>query len=318
MDKIKLFSTNTNIIRKEIIENNFDYIGSTYDTNKHNTRNNFKNINTNLSIDKFGIVVKTNPTNYIKPNNIIQIDRKELINFKQQFEEDLSIDTNNFLLTGFDFNININTDYEPKAYLSILRILPKYKQIIHPYNEGITFDNNCKRFVVYDKLRQYQHDNYYIPTEYTNSNLLRLELSVKGKMKQTKNLSNISTLQDITQSNNYISAISEFQNIYNKIQKQPIHKFRNMILPKPQLINTTDFALLYYINEIGLNLYFTQLQQERDMNIITYRQMKLRKDKAIELWKVYSTQTTSDTIDLLAEMNSKVNNKVTELKEMAA
>ena len=318
MDKIKLFTTDKNNISKQTLENNFDYIGSTFDVLRHNTRNTFKNTNTNIAIDKFGILVKTNPTNYLKDNNLIQIDRKELIDFKQQFETDLNIDTNNFKLTGFDFNVNISTNYEPKAYFNTIRTLPKYKQIIHPYIEGITFDNNCKRFTLYDKIRQYRHDNDYIPTEYINCNLLRLEMAVKGKMKQTKNLSNIDTLKDLTAPNNYISAINEFENIYTKIHKQPTLKFKNMTLPNPNVINTTDFALLFYINEIGIDTYFTQLQQERDMNIISYRQMKLRRDKAIELWKLYLAQNEKDTIDLLQELNTKVINRITELKELAA
>ena len=318
MDKIKLYTTDKNNIAKKIIDNNFDYIGSSYDTLTNNKRDNFKNVNTNLSIDSFGILVKTNPTNYIKDNNIIQIDRKELIDFKQQFEEDLSLNTDNFLLTGFDYNINIETSFEPKAYFSSIRTLPKYKLEKYPYTDAIIFTNNCKAFTLYDKIKQFKHDNYHIPTEYTNCKILRLEMAVKGKMKQTKNLSNINTLYDITQPNNYISAVTEFQNIYNKIHKQSTVRFKNMTLPNSNIINVTDFALLHYLNEIGINVYFNQLEQEKNMDIITYRQMKLRKDKAIELWKVYSTQTTSNTIDLLEEMNSKVNNKILELKEMAA
>ena len=318
VDKIKLFTTNTNSIAKQVIDNNFEYVGTTYDVLKHNTRNTFKNVNTNIAIDKFGIVVKTNPTNYIKDNNIIQIDRKELITFKELFETDLSINTNNFMLTGCDFNINVLTDYEPKAYFSSIGTLPKYKLEKYPYTDAIIFTNNCKAFRLYDKIRQYRHDNEYIPREYTNSNILRLEMAIKGKMAQTKNLATIKTLQDITQANNYILAITEFQNIYNKIHKQPTVKFKDMKLPNPNTMNVTDFALLFYLNDIGIDVYFTQLQQERDMNIISYRQMKLRKDKAIELWQLYSGQNQGDTIDLLDEMDTKVNNTIYQLKELAA
>ena len=318
MDKIRLFTTDKNNISRQTLDNNFDYVGSTFDVLKHNTRNTFKNTNTNIAIDKYGILVKTNPTNYIKDNNLIQIDRKELIDFKQQFETDLNIDTNNFQLTGFDFNVNISTQYDPKAYLNTIRTLPKYKQIIHPYIEGISFDNNCKRFTFYDKIRQFKAENNFIPTEYANSNILRLEMAVKGKMKQTKNLSSIDTLKDLTTPNNYISAINEFENIYKKIHKQPTLKFKTMTLPNPNIINSTDFALLFYLNEIGIDTYFNQLQQERDMNIISYRQMKLRRDKAIELWNLYLKQNQEDTIDLLQELNTKVSDRITELKALAA
>ena len=316
MDKIRLFTTIKNTIDKKTIDNNFDYTGCNYDSLKHNNKLSYTNKTTNLIIDKYGVHIKTNPTNYLHPNNLVQIKRKELIIFKERFENDLSINTNNFQLTGFDFNVDIATNYTPKTYLTTIRTLPKYRQIIHPYNDGITFANNCKAFILYDKLKQHTRDKNLIPIEYTNSNLLRLELAVKGKMKQTKNLANINTLNELTAPDNYIDAINEFCNIYNRIQKQPILKFDNMILPNPQIMNSTDFALIFYINEIGMQTYLNQLQQEKDMNFLTYRQFKTRKDKALQLWDTYSN-TDNNTNDLLTEMNNKVYQRVNELKELS-
>jgi hypothetical protein len=316
VDKIKLFTTNKSTISKSIIENNFDYTGSNYDTLQHNNKLTYSNQTTNLVIDKYGILIKTNPTNYLLKTNLHQIDRKQLITFTGMFEDEYKINTNSLQLTGFDYNLDITTNYEPKSYLTTVRTLPKYRQIIHPYNEGITFVNNCKGFVFYDKIKQHTRDKNPLPIEYSNINLLRLELAVKGKMKQTKNLANINTLKDLTTPLNYSCAIDEFENIYNKIHKQPILKFENMILPTPQIMNTNDFALIYYINEIGMQTYLNQLQQEKDMNVLTYRQLKTRKDKALQLWETYSNIDTN-TNDLLSEMESKVKNKIFELRANA-
>ena len=317
MDKIKLFTNNKNNITQKIIDNNFNYVGSTYDTLQHNNVLKYSNHTTNISIDKYGVLIKTNPTNYIKPNNLFQIDRKELSMFKEQFESDLSINTDNFRLTGFDFNINVYTQYPPKAYLGTIRTLPKYKKTTYPYSDGITFSNDCKSFVLYDKIKQTVKNHINIPLIHQNNSVLRLELGVKGKMKETKNLSTINTLQDLTTPEKYILAVNEFQNIYNKIHKQPLTKF-NMKIPNPQIISINEFALLFYINEMGMETYLNQLEQEKDMDFITYRQYKSRKDKALQLWQTYSTTTDSDTTDLLTELNQKVKETINNVKELAA
>jgi hypothetical protein len=317
LDKIKLYTTNKSNINKSIISNNFNYCGTTFDSLRHNEKITFTNNTTDIVIDKFGLVLKSNPTKYLKDNNLIQIDRQELRIFKEKFEDDLQINTNNFQLTGFDFNIDICTQYPPKSYLGSIRTLPRYSQTIFPYNEGISFINNCKSFIIYDKLKQMDNSGVNIPMEYGGSNLLRLELAVKGKMKQTKNLSGIRTLDDLTQPDKYILAIKEFENIYYKIHKQPIYKFINMNKPDPSIINTNDFALLYFINELGMAEYINGLTQEKDMGLLTYRQWKTRNDKAFQLWNKYST-TDDDKIDLLAEMNQKVNERIMEIKQQAA
>lgn len=316
MDKIKLYSNNKNIISKATIENNFNYVGNSFDVLQHSTKLNFTNKITDIVIDKYGLLLKSNPTKYLKENNLIQIDRKQLNEFKEKFENDLSINTNDLRLTGFDYNLDIITEYPPKSYLTTIRTLPKYKQIIYPYIEGITFMNACKSFTFYDKIKQMTKDNIIIPQSHFNKNILRLEIGIKGKMKQTNNLKNIDTLKDIIQPDNYLKAIDEFQNIYNKIHKQPLIKFENMTIPNPSIMNTNDFALLYYINEVGMTEYLNQLSQEKDMGCITYRQWKIRKDKALQLWETYSS-TDLNSNDLLDEMNNKVINRIKEMKDLA-
>ena len=152
----------------------------------------------------------------------------------------------------------------------------------------------------------------YIPSEYIGHQLLRLELSVKKKMNQTQNLVSIKTLKDLTDHHKYVFAINEFENIYSKIHKQPTFKYNEMI-PSPHLMDINEFTLIYYINEVGMDNYLDLLQQEKDMGIITYRQLKLRKDKALELWNSYAKEH-SNRCDLLDEMNRKVSDKIREVK----
>ncbi len=318
MDKVKLFSNQKNIISKSIIENNFDFIGSSYDSLKHNTRLNYTNTITNLTIDKYGLTLKTNPTTFIKGNNIEQLCIKELSTFKEQFENQLNINTNNCQLTGFDFNINLLTQYPPVSYLQAFRSLPKYIQSIYPYGKGISYINQCKTFNIYDKLKQLEKQNMIIPQGYNESNLLRMELQVKQKMKQTKELSHINTLQDLLINDNYLSVINQFEKSYNAIHKQPLTRYlnMNMIQPNPNEINSTDFALIYYINEIGMDNYINLLEQEKNINCITYRQFKARKDKALALWNKYANINQNASHDLLNELQLKYNDKIEATKQM--
>ena len=316
MDKIKLFSTQKNIISKSIIDNNFDFIGSTYDTLKHNTRLNYSDKITNLAIDKYGLAIKTNPTTFLKGNNIEQLELKELSTFKEQFEDSLKINTDNCQLTGFDYNINLSTQYPPVSYLQAFRSLPKYTQSIYPYGKGLSYINQCKTFNVYDKIKQLEKQNIIIPSHYLNSNLLRMELQVKQKMKQTKELTNINTLKDLLNNQNYLSVINQFQKTFNNIHKQPLTRYADMVQPNPNEINSTDFALIYYINEIGMDSYINLLEQEKNMKLISYRQYKVRKDKAMNLWYKYSLINKDSSHDLLNELQTKYNDKIEATKQI--
>ena len=86
MDKIKLFSKQKDHLPKQTIDNGFNYVGSSYDYHNDNTKHKYVNDNVGLTIDKFGLQIVTNPTNYLKENNIIQINRSELGEFKEKFE----------------------------------------------------------------------------------------------------------------------------------------------------------------------------------------------------------------------------------------
>lgn len=309
MDKIKLFSKKRNNIPQHIIDNEFDYVGCQYDSLKHNTRRKFKNDRAALCVDKNGFHITTNPTSYLKGHNIYQINRHELQNFKEIFETDLHINTNDFTLTGFDYNINIETDYNVGSYLRSFHLLPKYKKEIYANGSGTTFINRCKTFSIYDKLEQVKKSKGTVPQDCINSNIMRLELGIKSRLNKTLNLAKIHTLQDLINADNYISMIKEFEHIYSKINKQPIYKFLNMTKPNPSIIDTDSFILIYYINEIGLDNYIDSLDQERRMEIISYKQMKTRKDKAIFVWNEYS-KLDDNHFDLFKEMNDKVTSQI--------
>lgn len=316
MDKIKLFSTQKDLLPKKIIDNEFDFIGSSYDYLKHNTRQKYTNHKVGLTIDKYGLQITTNPTSYIKDNNIDQITRQELGDFKGLFESDLHTDTNNFKLTGFDYNVNIKTDYPVASYLRSFNLLPRYKKEIYAKGDGITYVNQCKSFSIYDKVKQMDQSSMTVPINYHNTNIMRLELGVKSRLDKTLNLSKIHTLQDLIVTENYVSMIQEYQHIYNKIHKQPLHRFINMTKPHPSVINTDSFILIHYINETGLENYLNSLEQERFMGVISYKQMKTRKDKAIALWNQYS-ELDSNTCDLFKEMNDKVIGQIQMNRELA-
>ena len=316
MDKIKLFSKQKDHLPKQTIDNGFNYVGSSYDYHNDNTKHKYVNDNVGLTIDKFGLQIVTNPTNYLKENNIIQINRSELGEFKEKFESDLHTNTDNYILSGLDYNLNIKTDYPVSSYLGALNLLPKYKKEIYANGCGITYLNKCKTFSVYDKVKQMKDSSLTVPLEYQSANIMRLELGVKTRLKKSMNLASINSLRDLIATDNYVSVIKEFEHIYNKIHKHPLHRFLNMTKPHHSQMSTDNFAFIYYINEIGLSNYISSLDQERKMGIISYKQMKTRKDKAITLWKQYS-ELENNTCDLFKEMNDKVIGQIQMNRELA-
>lgn len=305
MDKIKLYCKQKDLLPKKIIDNEFKYIGNSYEHFNDNTRHKYVNKHVELTIDKFGLQLVTNPTTYLKNNNIVQINRNELGEFIERFESDLQTNTDNYTLTGFDYNVDIKTDYPVGSYLSSFNLLPRYKKEIYPSGHGITYLNKCKSFTIYDKFKQMEQASISVTSSCSNTNLMRLELGVNSRLNKSVNLSKIGTLRDLVQKDNYISMVDEFEHIYCKIHKQPLHKFTNLTKPHPSVMKTVDFAFIYYINEIGMTSYLNSLNQEMMMNIISKKTRKTRKDKAIKLWNQYSS-LDENVFDLLAEMNDKV------------
>ena len=316
MDKIKLYSPLKYLISQSVLDNEFDKPISYNNPNKHFKRNVYSNNNLNININSLGTTILTNPTIYLKGNNIEQINNTELKEFIGQFENDLKFDSNYFNLVGFDFNRNIYTNYLPKNYLILFRDMPKYDMTNHKGKTGKTFKNDCKEFVLYDKKIEQLKKKIVIPQSYSDKNILRLELRVKEKMKQTKNLQNINKLKDITQSNNYNNIINEYLKMYNKINKQQNNfKIRDLKEIEIPMMDIENEAILYCLNEIGMEGYFNKIEDKVNLNFLTKKQAKARQQKALSIWNEFINYSDNDKYDLLTEINTKVNDSAMALME---
>lgn len=307
MDKIKLFSPIKNIIAPEILENSFTCCYKAYNPVNRFSRTSFTGYNENILIDNtsFGTNIQVNPTSLLRGNNIEQISFTEIKSFIELFEDILQIDSSLLTLTGFDFNANILTDFKPKVYLNLFRLLPKYDKIIHKGKTGITFKNNCKAFTIYDKLKEQEKNNILIPEKFLGQNVLRMELSVNSKMKQTKGLSTINTMKDLTDIENYNNIINQWEMLFNKIYKQstPIKLKR---IAKPPQMDVADYLLLRGLIDMGMDEYFSMIDTEIDSKTISVKQGKLRKVKAFNVWNDFISYRENRKYDLLNEIGLKV------------
>lgn len=294
MDQIKLFTKDRHIITDHIINQDFTIIGSNQNYLTDSFTRKYKNDKGVLmDIGKFGTYITINPTTYELGSNIEQLSRQQLITFIENFEHDLNIDSNDFSVTGFDFNQNITTSFPPKNYLSIFRNLPHYDKTIYKDNEGVTFSNKCTSFTIYDKLKQSD-------IKYNDKYIMRLELGIQRKMEHNNNLTNIETLKDLTDVNNYNGIVDQWAKTYQRINKQSIYKVSNMV--KPHNVKLKDWIIITYINDNGMENYLHQLQNENEKYHVYYYQ----RTKTLKLWNEYIKYVDDKKSDLLNEINDSV------------
>lgn len=318
MDKIILYSPLKNLISQTVLDNKFGDPASFKDPKKFYKKDTYKNNNIYININSFGTTITTNPTIYLKGNNLEQVNNTELKVFIGQFENYLEFNSNSFDLVGLHFNRNIYTKYKPKSYLALFRNLPQYDPpILHRGKTGKTFKNNCKEFLIYDKKIEMRKEKVIIPESYFDKNVLRFELQINKKFRQTtKNLQNIKTLKDITELNNYNNIIKEFLNMYNKIEKHPIDlRIRNLEKAIPPSMDIQDEFILYAINELGLEECLIKIQNKVNLDLLSPKQGRTRKEKALSIWNEFINYSDNDKYDLLTEINTKVNDSAMALME---
>ncbi len=314
MDKLKLYSPQKDIISPSILDNDFVNTRNYSNPIKHYYKASFKNNNLIIDITSCGTNILVNPTIYLKGNNIVQISKDEMVDFIEKFEDELKIDSNSLRLTGFDFNQNIYTNFPPKAYLNLFRFLPKYGKKIHKSKSGITFENDCKSLVIYDKKKEMDKKKIITPAIYQDKNILRIELCVNEKMKQTNNLKFINTMKDITTPDNYNKIVNEWQGTFAKINKQQTFIKMGDLISSPKM-DIQDEAILNYINEITMEGYFNNIDSRIELGCLTPKQARTRKEKALAIWSEFISQPENSKFDLLSEINEKVNQTANKLIE---
>ena len=85
-------------------------------------------------------------------------------------------------------------------------------------------------------------------------------------------------MKDITTPDNYNNIVNEWQETFNKINKQQtFFKIRNLI-PSPEM-DIQDEAILNHVNEITMEGYFNKIDSKLNLGFITSKQAKTRKDQ---------------------------------------
>lgn len=123
MDRITLHNPNYNYFSFEKLQQKlFTEEKSITDTRKNTTTKIYQN-NRGITLinNGFGTRLIVNPTKFIQGHNFKQIDRLQLRDFVQEFEQYLNFSTNNFSLTQFDYNQDIYLNSPVYSYMPIFR-----------------------------------------------------------------------------------------------------------------------------------------------------------------------------------------------------
>lgn len=319
LDKLKTTSKLKDIIQSSIISNNFERTGFHHNPITFYTKTSFddrKGIV--IDITSTGTNITCNPNIIMKGHNMANCSWNEFTEvFIPQFEDYLQLDCKHLNVTGFDFNQTLEMCYAPKTYFNMFRSMPRYTKMEYHGGTGVTFGNKCKSWSGYDKILEQLKNKGNIPPYYLGKNLLRIELGINQKMKQTLNLENINTVKDLTSTDIQYNIGKEWYNGYNKIKKQTNFKIRD--LSKPPSMDIQDFIILVGLNEMTMEMYFDDIETEINLGRISIKQGKARKGKAFSIWNAFLDHADNSKYDLalnvdrLHEMDTKVGDAAKQL-----
>lgn len=320
LDKLKTTSRLKDIIQSSIIDNNFERTGFYHDPITHYTTLSYKDHKgLYVEITSGGTNITCNPNIILKGHNMANCTWDEFAKeFIPQFEDYLQIDSKHLNVTGFDFNQTLEMCHPPKTYFNLLRSMPRYHRTAYHGNTGVTFKNKCKTWTGYDKMLLQLKNKDYIPACYFGKNLIRMELGIDQKMKQTTtSLENLNSMKDLLTPKIQTNIAKEWFSGYTKIKKQTDFKIRD--LSKPPSMDVQDFLILVGVNEMSMEKYFDAIDTEIHLGRNSIKQGKLRKDKVLLIWKAFIDHADNSKYDLalnldsLQEMDTKVNDAAKQL-----
>lgn len=163
-----------------------------------------------------GISIETNPTRFLKGHNLYQINRVELLDFVSKFNDTYSSDFSNWNVSLFDYNNDIQVDHAPSRYFAMFGGLKKWDRT--PYETGINYvtTSNTKALTFYDLGNRCKVDKKELPH---SPNTIRIEASFNKMLPTIKELKNMRTLEDYTETDNYRQLPRLWLNSYEAVEK---------------------------------------------------------------------------------------------------
>ena len=172
--------------------------------------------NMRVTLNESSISVKGSLCKYFYGNNIDTLNLTTTREALAQISADLSLDINKARVTRIDFSTNIVTDYTPTIYYPYLGQLSKFQRFEQP--NSIYYNQESKRLLFYDKIKEAKKKGMTIPKQHIGDNLLRYELVLNSDVPRYLKYNGL-YVQDLGSEELFKKLLHIWYSYYQKIQK---------------------------------------------------------------------------------------------------
>lgn len=171
-------------------------------------------------------------------------------------------------VTRIDVAQNFILKHPIEAYLPDLGELTYYHRLPQP--SGLYYQNNKRKLVFYDKIKEQKKKSQPIPDQYRGCNVLRYEMRYTSRLRQDLKCEEV-TVMDLYDEHFYMKIIDNWANTYHAI-----NKINRMQLDFSKIKTKSDLRIIGLANLVdqsgGELLLYQRINQQFKQGVISSKQ----------------------------------------------
>ncbi|MCY0971043.1 phage/plasmid replication domain-containing protein [Chryseobacterium wangxinyae] len=258
-----------------------------------------------IKVRQFGdfIKIECSLPKLLKGENIFFLSYREILEALSIISRELNINIKNGTISRIDLFMDISTEYSAKKYFRYLGDSKHYKMRFIVAETSLYYKNIKSREInFYDKIKELNNRKQYVPNEFLNKNITRVEVRYKTFLKNilSRNLNVI----DLYNPENFLKLIDCFINDYKSI-----HKENKAILDfskassKKELLNQLAIAGIESLG--GTQAVLEMIDASRTLTLDSVRPEYFSRRKA-EIKEIANSPYFVQKVQLIEELNKKV------------
>lgn len=242
-----------------------------------------------------GLTITFNPSKIFHGKNFEQVNREQLTEVVDWLSSYYQTNLKEWNVSGFDWCENITVNHAPERYINFTGKLKKYEW--EKYNRtGKTYNtaSQTKSITLYNKVDEMKQRKEEIPPSEAGANILRIEVGINKAPQAIKLLSEMQTMNDYLQPENYAKLPQLWSAMFNQIETN------EQLTTLPQLTEREQ-TLILYLDKFGWDGYRAKLRVDHKQSRKTL-QRRLK-----ELAELQTKMVNLTPESLVKELTEKVN-----------
>lgn len=275
------------------------------DTGEVTTKGHTRNMRVAMS-DR-GLYICGSIAKWLLPYEPLTLNRHQAQDAITALSDTFHVDMGRARVQRLDGSKDFIMKHEPQRYYDLLQARPRYNRVRGTSNT-LYFNQNVikpiQRLCFYDKRREVESRKGDVPTVYQDTNLLRYELRLTGRVKAQMKWGEV-TAADLYDRKFYNAFVKLWADAYFSIEKRHTVDVANI----PDELNTADivkilcaYGLQYVTPEAQQSVLLAIKDRVKDRHYLT-RAIARVKD-------IRQTAKISDTSDLIRELDANIRNVV--------